>query len=457
VGLKQINLSWESERRTFTVAEITQAIRGVLERDFRDVWVSGEISGSKRAASGHLYFTLKDSEAQIQCACWRNSVRGLRFQPQDGVAVLARGRVEVYPPRGQYQLIVEAMEPQGHGALQLAFEQLKEKLKAEGLFDKDRKRPLPKSPQRIGIVTSPTGAAIRDIVNVLQRRSPGVAIRLYPALVQGEGSVAAVAEGIRFLGQSGWPELLIVGRGGGSLEDLWTFNEEAVARAIAACPVPVVSAVGHETDFTIADFVADLRAPTPSAAAELVVPERREQLDRVENLRRRIARLIQFRIADSRARLHQQGTDRAMSLLRRQIGQSQQQVDDFGFRLRDEIRGLLNQNRWQLQELEGRLRRRDLRLQLTKSRRRLERAEDLAATRMRACLAAAGSRLAPAAAELQQLSPLAVLERGYSIVLDAEGRAVRDAAQAPPGTTLSVRLSKGALGVRVETSDPFVT
>src|SRR6202140_4623706 len=279
--MEQMALAWGPTRKTFTVAELSARIRDLLGSEFDDVWVAGEISGCKMATSGHCYFTLKDQEAQVRCVCFRTSLRYLKFKPQDGVAVLARGRIDVYEARGEYQLLVEALEPQGHGALQFAFEQLKKKLAAEGLFEAGRKREIPRLPRRIGIVTSPTGAVIGDITQILSRRFPGLHIRLYPALVQGEGSVEAVVRGLEYFSSSKWPDVVIVARGGGSLEDLWTFNEEAVARAIAACSVPVISAVGHATDYTIADFVADLRAPTPSAAAEMVVCTRDELFDRI--------------------------------------------------------------------------------------------------------------------------------------------------------------------------------
>src|SRR6266576_4398220 len=279
--MEQFVLQFGPERRSLTVSELNAAIRGLLDREFSDIWVSGEISGTKLATSGHYYFTLKDAEAQLRCVCFKSTARFWKFKPQDGIAVLARGRIDVYEARGEYQLLVEHLEPQGLGALQLAFERLKKKLAAEGLFAAERKRPLPRFPRRIGIVTSPRGAAVADMVQILARRFPGLHIRLYPALVQGEGSVEEVVRGIEYFSRTKWPDVVIVGRGGGSLEDLWTFNEEAVARAIAACSVPVISAVGHETDVTIADFVADLRAPTPSAAAELVVPTRAALLEQV--------------------------------------------------------------------------------------------------------------------------------------------------------------------------------
>ena len=286
--MNQTSLDLQPSRRLYSVSSLTREIREILTTSYDGIWVSGEISGLKLASSGHAYFNLKDASSQIRCAIWKGSMRVLRFKPQEGMAVLARGRIDVYEPRGEYQLIVEALEPQGQGALQLAFEQLKARLEAEGLFAAERKRPLPRFPRRIAIVTSPTGAVIQDMIHVLTRRFPGLHIRLYPALVQGPGSVEAIVEGIRYFAQSGWGDVLIVGRGGGSLEDLWSFNEEAVARAIAASPIPVISAVGHETDFTIADFVADYRAPTPSAAAEIAV---RDAAALVETLAAHSARL----------------------------------------------------------------------------------------------------------------------------------------------------------------------
>ncbi len=452
--MEQLLISWEPQRRIYTVAELTAAIKNLLEEEFFDVWVAGEISGTRQAASGHYYFTLKDAEAQIQCACWRSYARTLRFKPEDGVAVLARGRIDVYAPRGQYQLIVEALEPQGLGALQLAFEQLKKKLEAEGLFAQERKRPLPRFPQRVGIVTSPSGAAIRDLIHVLTRRWPGLHIRLYPALVQGEGSAAAVVEGIEYFGRSGWPDVVIVGRGGGSLEDLWTFNEEAVARAIAACPVPVVSAVGHETDFTIADFVADLRAPTPSAAAELVAPDREEVLRTVDGLRRKLGQALRYRLSQAWNRLHERGVERAAGLLRRRIGQSQQRVDELEFRLRDAVRRRLEGARRRWQEADRALRRKDLRLELAEVRRRLQAVRAALAAAVRSRLSQARTRLDPLAAALEQISPLRVLERGYAIVQDASGKVIRRAEEAPVGSSLRVRLHRGRLGVTVNESEP---
>ena len=450
--MENSTLQLNFERRIYTVQELTHAIQGLLEREFTDIWVAGEISGARRWTSGHWYFTLKDLDAQIQCVVWKRTARLLRFQPQDGIAVLVRGRVDVYPQRGQYQLVVEALEPKGYGALQLAFEQLKEKLATEGLFDGERKRPLPPFPRRVGIVTSPSGAAIRDMIHVLTRRFPGVHIRLYPAQVQGEGSAAEVVEGISYLALSGWPEVIIVGRGGGSLEDLWTFNEEDVARTIGASPVPVVSAVGHETDFTIADFVADLRAPTPSAAAELVVPERREVLERIASASGKMERAVGYRVVEARGKLHERGVDRAAGLLRRRIGRQLQQVDDGDYGLRELVRERVGRGRRLWQGLDARLRRRDVRLHLAEVRRRLESAQTSAWERMRSRLVRDNARLTPLAAELHQLSPLRVLERGYATFQDGAGNVVKDAALAPAGTRLGVRLHRGRLSVEVTDS-----
>ena len=428
--IEQTSLDFQPERMVLSVSEINLAIRSLLDSHFQDIWVAGEISGVKLASSGHYYFTLKDQQSQLRCVCFRNSARYLRFKPQDGIAVLARGRVDVYEPRGEYQLLVEALEPQGFGALQLAFEQLKRKLSEEGLFDSARKRPLPRLPQRIGIVTSPTGAVIRDMLQIFERRFPGLHIRLYPAQVQGEGSIEEVTAGIDWFSQSGWPDVVIVARGGGSLEDLWTFNEEAVARAIARSAVPVVSAVGHETDVTISDFVADMRAPTPSAAAELVIGTRREFLDRIEAARVSLARGIRFRLTDAERRLHRQGIERASALLQRSLGRRLQRMDD----------------------LDARLRRMDLRLRLAALRRRLEAAEKEASERVRLRMVLVRGRLDSLSAQLAHLSPLSILDRGYAIVQDESGRVVKEAAAAPVDSTLDVRLSRGRLRATVTRS-----
>ena len=407
--MDQIGLEFAPERRVYTVSELNAAIGALLGSEFQDIWVAGEVSGVRVAASGHNYFALKEQDSVLRCVCFRTTARYLKFKPQDGLAVLARGRIDVYEPRGEYQLLVEFLEPQGYGALQLAFEQLKKKLATEGLFDASRKRPLPRLPRRIGIVTSPTGAVIRDLLEILERRFPGLHIRLYPALVQGEGSIEEVCAGLEHFSQSGWAEVVIVARGGGSLEDLWTFNEEAVARAIAACAVPVISAIGHETDVTIADFVADLRAPTPSAAAEMVIPRRASLTEQITAAGGRLERALRYRVARAIRRLHELGLDRTASLVARRVGRAFQRVDDLDYRLRD----------W-----------------------------------ARARLAAARRRLEPLAGQLAQLSPLAVLERGYAIVQNELGRIIKDASEAPPGSMLHARLARGRLKARVTESTP---
>lgn len=422
--MEQIKLDW-GQRRIRTVTQLTAEIRELLNGSFGDVWVAGEISQVKPAPSGHIYFTLKDGGAQIRCACFRSSVRFLRFKPQEGMAAVARGRVDVYDARGEYQLLVEALEPRGFGALQLAFEQLKKQLEQEGLFAAERKRPLPKHPRRIGIVTSPAGAVIRDMIEILTRRYPGIHIRLYPALVQGAGSVEAVVEGITYFSRSGWADVVIAGRGGGSLEDLWTFNEEAVARAIAACPVPVISAVGHETDFTIADMVADLRAPTPSAAAELAVPLRPDLEDRIAAAERRLGRGLAFTISAARTRVHRLGVDRATALVHRRLGRLGQRVD----------------------ELAARLQRQDPRVRMAVNRRRLDAAEAALAKLAGGALAAAGRRVERLEAALGSLSPLRVLDRGYAIVQDPAGHVISSVESA--ADEVVIRLRDGKLGARV--------
>jgi len=452
--MEQMALAWGPLRKTYTVAELTAAIRALLGSEFDDVWVSGEISGTRTVSSGHCYFTLKDRDAQLRCVSFRASLRYLKFKPQDGVAVLARGRIDVYESRGEYQFLVEALEPQGHGALQFAFEQLKKKLASEGLFESSRKRALPPLPRRIGIVTSPTGAVIRDITEILSRRFPGLHMRLYPALVQGEGSIDAVVRALEYFSQSGWAQVVILARGGGSLEDLWTFNEEAVARAIAASRAPVISAIGHETDYTIADFVADLRAPTPSAAAELVICTREQLLDQTAALEHKLAQLARYRLAMAARRLHQQGVERVSALLHRNVGRLQQRIDDLTYRLRDRVNAGASTGRKRLEFVAARLGSLDLRLRFAAARRRAEAAEDALAKLVQLRLARAHGRLDPVVAHLTQLSPLKILERGYAIVGNAEGRIVKEPAQAPPGSEIRIRLARGRIAAKVVESPP---
>jgi exodeoxyribonuclease VII large subunit len=444
--MEQIAINWGGGPKFYSVSELTQAIRATLADRFTDIWVSGEISGTKVPASGHYYFTLKDDTAQLRSVCYRLTARYLKFKPQDGVAVLARGRIDVYDARGEVQFVVDTLEPQGYGALQLAFEQLKKKLAAEGLFEATRKRALPALPERIGVVTSPTGAVIRDIVQILDRRFSGRHIRLYPAQVQGDGAIEQVVAGIDYFSRSGWAEVVIVARGGGSLEDLWTFNEERVARAIAASAVPVISAVGHETDFTIADFVADLRAPTPSAAAEMVICTRQSLDDRIHASQLKLRQAMRLNLALLGRRLHAIEVDR--STLHRAIGKQMQRVDELDYRLRDRLRAVIEQRRRTLESSAARLAQLDVRLQFARARRRLDTCDTSAAQAIRRTLSAARSAWGPLEAHLAQLSPLKILDRGYAIV-EHDGKIVKSPADAPAESEISVRLAQGRLNAKV--------
>ena len=441
--MEQFALSFVPERRILSLRELSDAIRGALERGFTNIWVSGEISGTKLVPSGHCYFTLKDSEAQIRCVCWKLSYWRLRFKPKDGVEVLVRGRVDIYEQRSEYQFVVESIEPRGHGALQLAFDDLKKRLQIEGLFDSSRKRALPKYPSRVGIVTSPQGAVIRDFVEILSRRSPGIHIRLFPARVQGAGSLEDVCRGLDYFGKR-WAQLAVIARGGGSLEDLWTFNEEVIARAIAACPIPVVSAIGHETDVTIADFVADLRAPTPSAAAELICRTSAELLSKIDGIRARAVQLARFRIATLARRLHEQAIDRATTSLHRNLARRTQRLDDIDERLRNVARRSLNARERAVRALEEKLRYFDLRPRLRRDRERMNTAASRLQELARASLAYRQRRFAALEAMLSQLNPRLVLSRGYAIVLTENGSIVREAADAVQGSEVRLVFASDA-------------
>jgi exodeoxyribonuclease VII large subunit len=447
--MEQIALSFVPERRIFTLRELSDEIRSLLDGEFSNIWLAGEISGSKLAPSGHCYFTLKDADAQIKCVCWKLSYWRLKFKPRDGVQVVVRGRIDIFEQRSEYQFVVENIEPRGHGALQLAFEQLKQKLLAEGLFEKTRKRTLPRFPTRIGIVSSRQGAVIRDFIEILSRRFPGIHIRLFPARVQGPGSVEDVTRGLEYFGRSRWAELVVLARGGGSIEDLWTFNEEAIARAIARCPVPVVSAIGHETDVTIADFVADLRAPTPSAAAEMIVCTRQELLDRIDGCSRQALRAIRYRLSVLMRRLHEQAIDRARALLHRSLARRTQRVDDAQERLRTAIRRQFASSERRRRALEERLRFFDLRLRLWRDRQRLNDASFRLAEIMRKRVNQRRQRFETAAVKLSQLDPKLVLSRGYAIVLNEQSEIVREKAAAPAESEIRILLAQDDLKARV--------
>ena len=451
--MEQLGLNLAPDRRIYTVAELTSEIRDLLEVEFGDLWVMGEISNARAAPSGHHYFTLKDGEAQLRAVCFRQQARYLKVKPQDGLAVMARGRISIYEARGEYQIYVEHLEPQGYGALQLAFEQLKKKLAAEGLFDRERKRPLPALPRRIGIVTSPTGAAIADMLRVLQRRFDGLHIQLYPVRVQGDEAAAEIARGLRHFSEARSAEVVIVGRGGGSLEDLWAFNEEVVARAIAASAVPVISAVGHETDFTIADFVADLRAPTPSAAAELAVRRKAEFLELVTSLQSRLVQALRYKLATSGSQLVESSLDRSTASVRHKLSQLSQRLDEHSFHLQDEIRQSLRAHERRFRETIELLARLDLRVTLAQSRSRLDGSSQRLPAAAERSLERSLSRLDSLDRQLAHLSPLSVLERGYSIVQDAKGSFVRSSTCTEIGDPLFVRLHEGVLSVRVEETE----
>ena len=439
-----------SERSVLTVSGLSAQLAAVMEERFPAVWVEGEVSNFKVYGSGHAYFTLKDETAQLRCVLFRNRARRVRFEPKDGLHVMAFGAVEVYAQRGEYQLVIELLEPRGLGALQLAFEQLKERLAAEGLFDARRKRPLPRFPRKIGIVTSPSGAAIRDMLRVIGRRFGEIHIVLAPARVQGDGAAAEVAQGIRELNALGGVDVIIVGRGGGSLEDLWAFNDEMLARTIAASKIPVISAVGHEVDFTIADFVADVRAATPSNAAELVVKEKRAVADALADLSARLRRVIGRAVVGQRERLLRTAGRRVLIDPTRPLRDLERRLDDARLRLRQAALAALGAGGHRLELAARGLRAANPvthtlngRRALTDLSGRLERGAHRVLDRSR-------HRLGADAARLDSLSPLAVLGRGYSLTRAADGRIVRRWRDVAVGDAVSVLLHEGRLDCRVD-------
>lgn len=438
-----------SEKRILSVSRLTSLIRSVLEDNFEHVWVEGEVSNLAMPASGHLYFTLKDAGAQIRCVMFRASARALKFRPRDGMGLIVRGRITLYEQRGDYQLLVEYLEPQGIGALQLAFIQLKEKLAKEGLFAEERKRSIPSLPQRIGVVTSATGAAIHDILTVLNRRFANVEILLRPVKVQGEGAADDIVEAINDLNSYGDIDVMIVGRGGGSLEDLWAFNEEKVARAIARSRIPVISAVGHEVDFTIADFVADLRAPTPSAAAELVVKSKEELASRVEFLRHRLLQRMHRTLAEAGGEL--ESLSRALRDPTMLLGHLAQRVDDLSVRLDRSIAGAIKYRIIAIESLKNNLKLRNPSLAVERTRELVRALNSRSEISMRRHLDRSREVAAVFMARLETLSPLGTLARGYSIALKLPNRSVvRASSQLNPNDSLELRLHKGRALCRVE-------
>jgi exodeoxyribonuclease VII large subunit len=445
----------KQERKAWTVSQLNDRIQGLLETEFVDVWVEGEVSNLRvMPSSGHWYFTLKDEKAQVRAVVWKSDARYLKFQPRDGMKVLARGAVRLYAPRGEYQLTIQVIEPLGKGSLQQAFEELKEKLDREGLFAPTRKRPLPMLPQRIGIVTSPTGAVLRDILRVLAARYANISVLVYPCRVQGPEAAGEIVRGIAALNRLGGLDVLVVARGGGSLEDLWPFNEERVARALAASEIPTISAVGHETDFTIADFVADLRAPTPSAAAEQVVQAKTDIQARISALEGRLSASLKLRLARTRARVDAVTSHRVFAAERGRLRTYSQRVDDLTRRTETALGHRLEQSRGRLRRAHEALEAFRWDRQVEERRLRVERAavrlSGLVATR----LAAGRAELSRHAEKLQALSPLAVLGRGYALVWDASGRRLlRTAREVGVGETLRVRLHDGRLTVNVASKE----
>jgi exodeoxyribonuclease VII large subunit len=436
-------------RHIWTVGELVGEVRLHIEREYSDLWVEGEISNLRPAPSGHVYFTLKDGEAQLPAVLFRRQASLLRFKPEDGLHVLLRGKISVYEQRGQMQIVAEFLEPVGAGSLQIAFEQLKARLEARGLFDAARKKPLPAFPRCVGIVTSPTGAVIRDFLNVVRRRHAGLHVLLYPALVQGEAAVAEVAAGIAYFNRTREADLIVLARGGGSLEDLAPFNTEQLAEAIAASDLPVVSAIGHETDFTIADFVADLRAPTPSAAAELVTTALHNVAERVLDLDHRLERGCRYRMmqaANALARVRVEAVlMRGVDWLRRR----QQRVDDLSGRLEAQWRMQYRGASDRLRLLVDRLAAHNVAARAGVARERLLALDGRMARAAHQYLRARSERRAGLHRQLGALSPLAVLNRGYALVYDEAGALIKTMEGVEEGQAIIARLARGRIRSRV--------
>lgn len=437
------------ERRVWKVRDLVAAVRSHIEREYSDAWVEGEISNFRAPDSGHLYFTLKDGNAQIRVVMFRSAARLLRFRPADGLQVIVRGRITVYEERGELQISAEYIEPKGAGSLQLAFEQLKAKLEAEGLFAAERKRPIPALPSRIGVVTSAQAAALRDILNVIQRRHHSVNVLIYHAQVQGDAASYEVAAGVRFFNQHDNVDVIVVARGGGSAEDLASFNNEALARTVAASEIPVISAVGHETDFTIIDFVADLRAPTPSAAAELVIRSRQEVEDQAAALRERLSRAMRYRLLMGRQALTELAQHGAFARMMELIRQRQQKLDDLTHRMELAERQLLQQAHRRWETISAAVRHYDLRLVLSGMRKELASGTVALVAIMRNILLQHRVRSERLHTALESLSPLAILERGYALVFDSSGQLLKDVRGVKLGDEISARLAHGRVHATV--------
>jgi len=453
VSSDQLGFSFRPfERRVWTVRDLVSTVRTHIEREYGDVWVEGEISNFRAHDSGHLYFTLKDQNAQIRAVMFRSSARLLRFRPDDGMQIVLRGRVTIYEDRGELQISAEYLEPKGAGALQVAFEQLKAKLEAEGLFDSSRKKAIPVLPSRIGIVSSPQAAALRDILNILRRRHHSANVLIFPAQVQGEAAALEVSAGVRYFNKARNVDVIIVARGGGSAEDLAAFNHEGLARAVASSEIPIISAVGHETDFTIIDFVADRRAETPSAAAELVIRSRQEVEEQAEGLQQRLVRAIRYRLLMGRQVLTELAQHGAFARMMDAINQRQQKLDDLQYRVDRAERQILERSRRRLESASAAVRHYDLRRILASIRKELEAQAGTMVAAMRTSLLRSQSRLDQLASQLQALSPVAILERGYALVFDSRGNLLKNAAQVKVGDEISARLAKGSVTATVKKS-----
>ena len=450
---RQLDLSFEApqaSRRIWPVRELVERVCEQVEQEYGDIWVEGEISNCRPAPSGHLYFTLKDADAQLPVVLFRRQAMLLRFKPEDGLHVLVRGRVSVYAQRGQLQLVGETIEPVGAGSLQLAFEQLKERLKSEGLFDAARKRPLPAFPRTVGIVTSPTGAVIRDFLNIVGRRHAGLNVIVCPAAVQGEQAAGEVEAALVQLNASGLVDLIVVARGGGSLEDLSAFNSERVARAIVASKLPVVSAIGHETDFTISDFVADLRTPTPSAAAELITEAQHRAAERVATQSGRLERAVRFQLLHARQEMDSVPVDRAERRVTTMLHRLNQRLDDLGFRMETSVSGLVRAQQREVADLAADVLHHEPRQMLARMRERLTVGNTRIERSLERTLRGAAARVGALDARIRSLSPLAVLDRGYALVLGADGTLIRSTSQVSPGDHLRTRLSDGEFASTVD-------
>jgi exodeoxyribonuclease VII large subunit len=452
-SLDQLGFNFRAqERRIWTVRDLIASVRTRLEREYTDVWIEGEISNFRAHGSGHLYFTLKDGSAQIRVVMFRSSAKLLRFRPEEGMQVIARGRVTVYEERGELQVSAEYLEPKGAGALQIAFEQLKAKLQAEGLFEESRKKGVPALPRRIGIVTSPQAAALRDILNILHRRHHTVNVLIFPAQVQGLEAPIEVSAGIRYFNKARNVEVIIVARGGGSVEDLAAFNHEGLARTVASSEIPVISAVGHETDFTILDFVADLRAPTPSAAAELVIRSRQEIEEQSEGLRERLARAMRYRLLMARQSVTEMAQHGAFARMMDALGRRQQRVDELLYRMETAERRVIEQQRRRWETAAGAIRHYDVRRRLAAMREQLESRTAALGASFRTLLMRRRGRLEQLAGELGALSPVAILERGYALVFDSAGKLVKDSEQVQAGEEIRARVARGEIKAVVKKS-----